>query len=208
MLVARGRIEIQGGPIALGMQAEGVVVSVEVAEGDQVAKGQPLVTIDPTPSTIGVDLATAHLQSGHAEVVQLQGQAKAASVRAARLAAAARADAGDGQSADDAHAAAAQVTGELDKARAAVKVADAELRQARYVAAHHVLSAPEAGQVLRVSAAPGAVVSPQSGALVTLLPDRPRIVRAELGEAILAAVTQGMHASIVSDDARQTPIGS
>jgi len=51
---------------------------------------------------------------------------------------------------------------------------------------------------VHVAAQPGASVSPSSGALFTLLPQKPRIVRAELNESFVGVIKPGMHADVSS----------
>ncbi|MGH8079957.1 MAG: HlyD family efflux transporter periplasmic adaptor subunit, partial [Lysobacter sp.] len=50
-------------------------------------------------------------------------------------------------------------------------------------------------------------VSAHNGALFTLLPKQPRIVRAELNAAYLAAVTPGMKAQVLDDGDSQRVLG-
>ncbi|MEN6539412.1 MAG: HlyD family efflux transporter periplasmic adaptor subunit, partial [Mizugakiibacter sp.] len=85
----------------------------------------------------------------------------------------------------------------------------ARLAAARAALALRTLRAPVAGRIARRAVQPGATVSAQSAqALFELLPDRPRIVRAELNEAFVAAVHPGMRAEVTvdGDDPRATVV--
>jgi RND family efflux transporter MFP subunit len=200
--VARGRVDIEGGLLALSMPREGTLATVAVHEGDQVKKGQLLAALDTEPARLAIDAAQAQLDQAQAQLQLLGVKQVAAKQRAARLVAAAAAGAGDGQSADDAREAAAQLSAEQQAAHAAASMASQKLAEARYELKQRSLLAPFDGQVVQVTAQPGASVSPSSGALFTLLPQKPRIVRAELNESFVGVIKPGMHAevSVGNDD--------
>jgi RND family efflux transporter MFP subunit len=200
--VASGRVDIEGGLLELSMPRDGVLAAVEVHEGDSVKQGQRLARLDDTPARLAVDAAQVQLEQAQAQVKLLGIRRKAAQQRAQRLVAAAAAGAGDGQSADDAREAAAQLDAEQQAARAAQDMASQKLQEARYELAQRSLLAPFDAEVVRVSAQPGASVSPASGPLFTLLPQKPRIVRAELNDSFVGAVRPGMAAEVSADSDR------
>ena len=74
--VARGRIDIEGGLLALATPRDGTVVKVAVHEGDQVRQGQLLALLDTEPATLAVDTAQA-------EVAQAQAQLKLLAIKQA-----------------------------------------------------------------------------------------------------------------------------
>ncbi|TAL98424.1 MAG: biotin/lipoyl-binding protein [Rhodanobacter sp.] len=197
--VARGRIDIEGGLLALAMPREGILAKVAVHEGDHVKQGQLLAQLDTRPATLAVDAAQAGLEQAHAQIGLLAVKLAAAKQRAGRLRAAAAAGAGDGQSADDAREAAAQLEAERQGARAALDMARQKLEQARFELKQRSLLAPFDADVVKVTAQRGASVSPSSGPLFTLLPNKPRIVRAELNESFVGMVKPGMHAEVSSN---------
>lgn len=197
--VARGRIDVEGGLLSLGMPREGTLAEVDVREGDTVRRGQPLAVLEREPAQLALAEAQAELEQAHAQLALLGQRQAAAERRAGRLAAAARAGAGDGQSADDARDAANELAAQQASARASLALAEQKLAGARFELAQRTLRAPLDAQVVRVSAQPGASVSPQAGALFVLLPLRPRIVRAELSEAYVGAVSVGMPAIVSAD---------
>jgi multidrug resistance efflux pump len=197
--VARGKVDIEGGLLSLAMPREGTLAAVAVHEGDHVKQGQLLAALDTEPARLAVEAAQAQREQAQAQLKLLGIKLAAAKQRARRLAAAADAGAGDGQSADDANEAAAQVDAEQQAARAALSVAGQKLDEARYELKQRSLLAPFDADVVRVSAQPGASVSPASGPLFVLLPQKPRIVRAELNDSFAAAVHPGMPAEVVAD---------
>jgi RND family efflux transporter MFP subunit len=198
--VARGRIDIEGGLLALSMPREGVLAGIAVHEGEAVDRGQLLAALDTRPAQLAVDAAQAELEQARAQLKLLDIKQAAARQRAQRLTAAAAAGAGDGQSADDAREASNQLGAEHDADQAAVDMAAQKLAEAKYELAQRSLRAPLDAQVVSVTAQPGASVSPASGPLFTLLPNKPRIVRAELNESFVSAVRPGMHAEVVAND--------
>lgn len=203
--VARGRVDVEGGLLKLSMPREGVVAEIKVHEGDHVRKGQVLATLDTKPAQLAVNAAEAEQKQAQAQARLLEVRIKAAQQRAGRLAEAAAAGAGDGQSADDARDAAQQLQGELDNAHAADALAAQKLDAARYELAQRSLVAPVDAQIVERDIQPGAAVSPQGGAAFVLLPEGARIVRAELNESFVTAVHDGMQASIVDDSGSGAP---
>lgn len=206
-VIARGRIDIEGGEVPLAPSIDGVIAAVAVHEGDHVGKGQALVTIDATAARIDEELMQAHLAEAQSRIKLGQAGVATAKARATRLMEAVKMDAGDSQSADDARGALAQAVAELDSAQAGLRIARAELERARYVFTQHVLRAPVDGQVLQLTAEPGVHVTAQGTPLLTLLPTKSRIIRAELSEDAIDDVATGQQARVLSDDGRQTPLG-
>lgn len=197
--VARGRIDIEGGLLKLTMPAEGVMAQVDVHEGEQVHKGQLLAQLDLQPAKLALDAALAEQQQASAQIGALQQRAKSAQLRASRLEQAAKAGAGDVQSADDAREAAQQADVALNTARAAAALATQKVAGARYQLELRSLRAPVNGQIVQRLVQPGASVSPAAGPIFVLLPDSPRIVRAELNESFVGVVHDGMPAEVDDD---------
>lgn len=199
--VARGRIDVEGGLLRIGMPREGTLAQVDVREGEQVRRGQPLASLDLEPARLAVASAQAELDQARAQLALLGDKLAAARSRAGRLAEAEQAGAGDGQSADDARNAATELDAQQAAMRASVTLAEQKLANARFELEQRTLRAPVDADVIRVTAQPGASVSPQAGALFVLLPRTPRIVRAELSEAYTDAVRVGMPALVTADGA-------
>lgn len=197
--IARGRIDIEGGLLKLSMPSEGIVQSVNAHEGEHVHKGQLLAQLNAEPAKLALDAALAEQQQAAAQESVLEDRAKAATLRASRLEQAAKAGAGDIQSADDARDAAQQVQGELASTHAAVALAAQKVASARYQLSLASLLAPIDGQIVQRMVQPGASVSPAAGPIFVMLPDSPRIVRAELNESFVGVVHDGMAAEVDDD---------
>ncbi|MEP6899122.1 MAG: biotin/lipoyl-binding protein [Rhodanobacter sp.] len=200
--VARGRIDIEGGLLNLSMPREGKLAKLAVHEGDRVRQGQLLAELDTEPARLAIAAAQAQLAQAQAQLKLLGIKQTAAQQRARRLTEAAAADAGDGQSADDAREAAAQIGAEQQAAQAALEIAGQKLDETRYELKQRSLFAPFDADVVQVSAQTGATVSSSSGPLFTLLADKPRIVRAELNDSFVGVIQPGMHAEVVADSER------
>ena len=197
--VARGRIEIDGGLLSLDAPREGTLASVRVHEGDNVTKGETLATMETQPAMLQVAAAKAGLAQARAESSLLTGKLVIARQQAQRLSAAAKAGAGDGQSADLARGAVSELEASKAAADATVDMAQQKLDGARYELGMRTLRAPIDARISRLLAQVGAHVSPQSGPLFTLLPKTPPIVRAELSESMVNAVKVGMPATVSTD---------
>ncbi|WP_420010056.1 HlyD family secretion protein [Xanthomonas sacchari] len=206
LAVARGRIDVEGGVLKLGLPVAATLHEVPVHEGDAVQKGAVLVAGDDRAAAVDLDIARTRAQAAATHLKQLQQRLQSAQQKQRRLAEAARLGAGDGQSADDASDAVQSLMDALDTARSDAALADAQVRAAELQRAQYRLQAPVAGRVLQLSAAVGARTE-ANAPLLTLLPDAPRLVRAELNESYAGSVTPGMAAEVISDDGRQTVLG-
>ncbi|WP_191488802.1 HlyD family secretion protein [Pseudomonas sp. FEN] len=203
--VARGRIDVEGGLLKLGLAREGVIADIKVREGEHVRKGQLLASLDSELARLGVSAAQTEQQQVQVQAKQLERRIKFAELKANRLADASALGAGDGQSADEAREAAQQLRGEIENNHTDAAVAARKLAVARYELAQHSLHAPVDAEVVRRLVQPGATVSAQSGPAFVLLPDEARIVRAELNESFTSAVVPGMKAEVTDDSGSGLP---
>lgn len=198
--VARGRIDVEGGLIAIEAAREGIIRTLSVHEGQTVAAGQPLLTLDLQESQLVLAGAVAAVRQAHAHMGLIKEQLAAAKVRAQRLTAAAQSGAGDVQSADDAAALATQLKAEAVVAAAELAGAEAKAESARHEISLRTLRSPAAGTVVQLQAQVGTTTRTASGALLTLLPTAPRIVRAELNESYVGLVQAGLSAQVSAED--------
>lgn len=198
--MARGIVDVQGGLIRIVAPREGVLANVAVAPGDEVKAGTSLAMLDAHSAQLALAAARAELDQAKAHSVALQSRVAGAAQRADRALQAAQAGAASGQSADDAAQALAGLNAEIGEATAAAEAASAHVAQAEHEVQLRTLRAPADARVVARTAHTGDVVSPQNPTpLFTLLPDAPRIVRAELNEAFVDKVSIGMRAEVVAD---------
>jgi multidrug resistance efflux pump len=197
--IARGRVDVEGGLVHVTASREGIVSQLHGAIGDAVKAGDPLVLLDPQQASIALDAARADLKASSAQATLLRAKLPGLKTRAARISEAAQAGASSGQSADDAKQSLAELDAEIAVADANVEASRQKIKQAEFEVAARSLRAPVAGRIVARTAHIGDVVAPATGDLVELLPDAPRIVRAELNEGFVAKVGVGMNAEVHSE---------
>ncbi|MBS0571511.1 MAG: HlyD family efflux transporter periplasmic adaptor subunit [Proteobacteria bacterium] len=199
--MARGQVDVRGGLIRIAAPRDGIITQLDGAPGSEAKAGEVLAQLDPKPAELTAGIAKAQLDQASARAVALRTQVAGLKPRAERAAEAARAGAATQQAADDAQQALAEATAQLGEADAAVEAADQHLKQARHEVAVLAIRAPASGRIVARNAHLADVVSAQSATpLFTLLPDAPRIVRAELNEAFVGKVSVGMRAEVVTLD--------
>ncbi|MBN8728771.1 MAG: HlyD family efflux transporter periplasmic adaptor subunit [Xanthomonadales bacterium] len=196
--MARGQVDVEGGIVRVVAVGEGVIEEVSVGVGDAVARDAVLAVLDRRRTEIGVGIAEANLAQAEAQARAARARLPQARTQAARIAEAAAAGAASGQSAGEAKSALAVVEADIATSAAAVDQAAQHLKEAEAELDSRTIRAPVAGRIVQRSAWAGGTA--QAGAeLFQILPDRPRIVRAELDEAWVDRVTAGMRASVVRD---------
>jgi RND family efflux transporter MFP subunit len=148
----------------LSFTTPGKIAAITVREGDLVQRGQMLAALD--------------LQS-------VQGDLAVATAEQARAAAEAR-------RATDLLAKGWITRSSVERADAALAVASARVRQARFAVETARLKAPSGGRVLARPARPGQVVAPGEPVLVIGEADSGLVFRASAGAADLAVVRPGL----------------
>jgi multidrug resistance efflux pump len=200
LAMARGEVDVEGGLVRVTAPRDGRIVEVAVEEGDEVKAGAVLARLDARQARSALDVAEAGHAEAQARVAVLKAKLPAAADAAKRVGEAARAGAATGQSADESATTLAVLKAEIAAAEAAVKVARAQAHAARTERDALTLTAPVAGRIVHRSAHVGDVVSTAAATeLFRILPDRPRIVRAELNEAYVDRIRPGMRAEVVRD---------
>lgn len=183
---ARGRIDVDGGLSRILAIRDGVVHDVRVVEGQTVRKGDILGSLDPRQAEIAVHTAEA-------ELAGLKARASAQARQVDRLKRAAKGQAISIQALDEGEAS-------LSTLNAEASVAQSRLESARYELDLRFFRAPSDGRVARRLIKPGDVVSAQAlTELFTLIPNTPRIVRAEIQEQFVNLIKTGLEAEIVSE---------
>jgi multidrug resistance efflux pump len=207
LAMARGQVDVEGGLIRVVASRDGRIEEVRVEDGDVVKQGDVLARLDQRQARIAVGVAEANLAQANAQIGVLKAKLTPLADQARRVAEAAGAGAATGQSADDAGTALAVLKAEIGVADAASRVAHEHLDEARAEFDARAITAPAAGRIVRRSVHVGDAVSAQgAGELFQLLPDRARIVRAELNEAYVDLVKPGMRAEVVRDSDQGTVV--
>lgn len=200
LAMARGQVDVEGGLIRIAAARDGRLEEVRVEDGDVVEQGAVLALLDQRQAKIAVGAAEARLAQAAAQVGVLKAKLPQAQQQARRIGEAAVAGAATGQSADDATTTLAVLKAEIAAADAVIKLAQQQVEEARVELDARTIKAPVAGRIVRRSVHVGDAVSAQAATeLFQLLPERPRIVRAELNEAYVDLVKPGMQAEVVRD---------
>jgi multidrug resistance efflux pump len=199
--IARGQVDVEGGLIKITTPRDGVIAELHGEPGSSVKAGDLLAKLDAHQAELNAGIAKADLDQAQARAGALRTKLAGVKSRADRASEAAQAGAATQQAADDAKQALAELTAEIGEADAAVEGARQKLKQARHEVEVLFLHAPVDARVVARTTHLTDVVSVQGNtALFTLLPDAPRIVRAELNEAFVAKIAVGMGADITAED--------
>jgi multidrug resistance efflux pump len=205
LAIARGQVDIEGGLIRITAPRDGVIAEVHGEPGSAVKSGDVLAKLDSRQAELSAGIARAEVDQAQARAGALRTKLAGVKSRAERAVEAAQAGAATQQAADDAKQAAAELTAEIAEADAAVEAAQQKLKQARHEVEVLTLRAPTDARVVARATHLADVVTVQgNAALFTLLPDAPRIVRAELNESFVAKVATGMSAEVVAEDGSNT----
>jgi HlyD family secretion protein len=200
LAMSKGRVDVEGGLIRLAAQRDGVVDEVLVEEGDNVKKGQLLLTLKQDAAQLGVDLAQQEIAQAEAAIQLLQVRLQAATREAKRLegvlthAVVTRAEY------DQARDQVTLVEAELKKARTELEISRSRLRLARYELERSVVRAPLDGQIVKRTARPGDGVSSLNiTPLFLFAPATPRIVRAEVEDRFVELIKPNMAVEIITE---------
>lgn len=193
--VARGKIEVEGGLVELAAASSGLVAQLAAREGETVKAGQVLLRLDDHLAEQAIAVATAEVRLARERLRLSEVRLPELRANAHQHAKAAQAGAVPAQQAQAAQQRLTDAQAEVAVVNAELAVAEQRLEMARTEKSQGVLKAPEAGVVVGINTQKGAFV--QAGAKVlTLLPQRPLVVRAELNSTYVDAVQVGMLATV------------
>jgi multidrug efflux pump subunit AcrA (membrane-fusion protein) len=152
----------------LGFQTAGTVTHIYVEQGQQVAQGQLLATLDPEPAEVTLEQARADLLSARASLAkeeETDGEGSAAQGSNAQ-GSGAQGSAGSGSRSSSSSSAASKPTisaatreANLASARAAVSSAELTVQSDEQALAHTRLYAPQDGTVVSLAGQVGEVAS-------------------------------------------------
>ncbi|WP_294333017.1 efflux RND transporter periplasmic adaptor subunit [uncultured Sphingomonas sp.] len=204
--VANGRVDVEGGLIAVAARTPGTVATLYVREGDHVVRGQPLAKLDSTGETIAVEQseASTHLAKAKAERAEFERAAAEREYRRLEALRGSRAIAG--QALDKAHDEVIRSRIGVAEQRAALALAQTDRRRAVFARDEKLVSSPGTGTISQSFVSVGTGISTLNvSTLFTIAPDGPRIVRAEVAENALKLVHIGQHVQITpeSDKSRK-----
>ncbi len=198
--IANGKADVEGGIINVAARTAGILRSVDVQEGDRVRKGQILASLDDDEAKLAAGTARADLAQAHAQVASIEVQQATAKREYARLEKLAGANFVARQQLDQTQDAIATADAQLGLQKAAIAAAQARLAQAQYNDELTMIRAPADGVIVRRYANPGSGASTLNVSnMFDLEPDTRHIVRAEISEGAIPAVTLGQTVELVPE---------
>jgi HlyD family secretion protein len=204
--IANGKADVEGGIIAVAARRGGIIREVLVQEGDNVVKDQVLARQENDEARLAADRASAEVAQARAQINATDVQLSAARRELERLSSLAGSNFVAGQRIDQARDAVRTAEANLGAQRAMVGTALARMNEAKYNLEMTIIRAPADGRIVRRYANPGSGASTLNVSnLFDLEPNNARIVRAEIAESALPAVTIGQAVEI-SPEADDTKI--
>ena len=198
--IAAGKADVEGGIIQVAARTSGIVQSVEVQEGDKVAKGQILAQLQDDQPRLAVASSAASVAQAQAQIGLLMVQKATAEREYARLQKLQARNFIAGQAVDTAADAIKTADAQIAVQRSAVGTAEAALNVARYQLELTRVRAPTDGRIVRRYANPGTGASTLNVSnLFDLEPATAHIVRAEIAESDIPNVVIGQAAEMAAD---------
>lgn len=195
--IARGRVDVPGGLLRVATPYGGRIERWGIDAGSVVKQGQLLVQLDTREPRAALELAQAEHARAAAQLEVLRTELLVARARRERAIANPQPGTAGTQALEDARFAVVYAGQQLAAQELAVLAEKRRVAQAAQVLAAATVRAPANGQVVQRIAQVGEYVEPH-GLVLHLLQDGPRIVRADLNEALIAKVQAGMRAEVVS----------
>ena len=195
---AKGRVDIEGGVIRLAAQRDGVIAKVMVEEGARVKAGQVLATLNSELAQRNLTLAQWEVKQAEQHHKRVRIELAAADREFNRLESLRKDDAAPRQEIDRARDARILAEVAVEASLAAIETARARQAVAAREIEERKVTAPLDGQIIQRQARPGNGVSTLNVTpLFLFLPDVPRIIRAEVEEQYVNAVSMDQPVEIL-----------
>jgi HlyD family secretion protein len=195
--VGRGRVDVEGGMVQLAASRDGIVHDVLVEEGATVKKGQILAILDPGRAELSLTLARKELDQLHNRLAIQQLKLEAAQREEARLSRLALKGAITGSQLDQVKDQTQLLHKERADTQAMLDTQRVRVNLARLDVDHMTVRAPADGLIVRRHVKPGEGVSTLNVTpLFWFAPGTQYIIRAELEDRFIHAVTLGMDAEV------------
>ncbi|MBN2751992.1 MAG: efflux RND transporter periplasmic adaptor subunit [Rhodospirillaceae bacterium] len=170
-------IALQSGPIAFDIA--GMVATIRAEVGDRVKAGAPLITLDPTPLRLKVDIARAEATAAAARHAEANALAKIASSELARLEKLKNSAAFTPSRYEDKYQDVARAKAAAEAAGASHKIAIANRKLAERDLSRTILTAPYDGVVVERRVDIGGYVA-KGEAAITMINDHDIEIEAEV----------------------------
>ena len=208
--IANGKVDVEGGIIAVAARRGGIVREVFVQEGDEVIKGQILARQEDDEARLSSARAAAQVGQARAQLATIEARLAAARRELARLEKLAERNFIAAQNVDQQRDEVRQAEAALAAQKASIAVAQAQANEAAYNLELTTIRAPVDGRIIRRLANPGSGASTLNVSnMFDIEPRAPRIVRAEAPESALPGIFVGQAVQIVPEfDASKTYSGT
>lgn len=183
----------------VGARADGRLVKVMVAEGQQVREGAVLAVLEESSERRNLDTARARAQAARARAQAARANVTEAQLRSDRERALAQRGAAAVASAQDLEARARALVEQVRAAEAEVGSADAEVRAVEARLAMLTITAPISGTVVSKPLRPGELMVQAGAPLLELADFSSLTVETDVPEARLSRVRPGAPCEIVLD---------
>lgn len=194
---ANGKVDVEGGTIQVAARWPGIVCDVLVNEGDTVVRGQVLARQEDEEPRLAAARASANLGEARARLTALEVAVSTAKRERERFQGLVGSNFVAAQKMDQPEDQVCQAEAELSSGHAAVDMARAALAQAQNELEETIVRAPVDGRIARRYANPGSGASTLNvSTLFDVEPRATRIVRVEVTEGALAAVSAGQAVQI------------
>jgi RND family efflux transporter MFP subunit len=177
----------------------GKVREIRIEEGQHVAAGEIMATLDPVDADAQRDLATAQVAAAQSQAGSVQAQLREAEANASRLGTLVKQQLVSKSQYDEAVAQRDSLRAQLATAQHNAKVAGDQLRIAENGVDNTIVRAPFEGVVIAKAAQPGEIVSPLSAGggftrtgIGTIVDMDSLEVEVDVGEAYIGRVKPGM----------------
>lgn len=198
--MARGLVDVEGGIIKLAASRDGIIREVRVEEGDRVEAGQVLAIQEDRSARLSLHVAEAECEEVRARLELLGVRLAAAERERRRIAPLAAKGAASQRALHERADRVRFLNAEIMATEAQLRTAEARKSASAYEVEQRTIRAPVDGWIVRRQARPGDGASTLNvTTLFWLVPDTPRIVRAEVEEQFVAALKVGMTAEIVPE---------
>ncbi len=197
---ARGTVDVEGGLYRITAVRDGLVAEVQAEEGAYVRKGDVLALLDRRQEEAAVRIAEQEVSQAEDHHKLLEIKKKNLSKTYERMRRAAAGKAVSDQALEDAGNAYETQAIETSSAATTLNIVRQRLDMAKREVSLREIRAPADGVIVRQGVKAGEAVSSQAmSEMFVLLPDGPKIVRADVPEEYLDLVGPGMTVEIVPE---------
>lgn len=207
LAIARGEVDVEGGVVPIFASQSGRLLKVTAHLGQRVKPGDILATLDSRSLQAAQSIAQGDVTIARARQQAARLKRQSAAMWFAKLNAAQAADAASPQTVEEARLALADQIALERIANAEANAAAGRLAAAAQAMAELAIRAPVSGELVRVRTTSFMhIAADNESPIFVLLPDRPRVVHAQVDEEFANGMHDGLRAEVVVGDTAGTII--